>query len=207
MAQTTILFDHGQQAPRGVVFRIQLERQLQFLLGAIELTNEGQRQTQVGPMNRIARQQQHRLFQRLNRGLVLAGAEIFDAQYGLDPGRRLRMLGQRLRELLDRRKMIPRLSGPLRLVDHIARLRRERMPQQVRRDSPRSGSFITRNRLILQGRGVLRRRYGSSQQSQARKHPTHDHLHTHFGTGVHFLHNYETPAAFGHGGAGAFPDA
>lgn len=42
MAQTTILFDYGQQAPRGVAFRIQLERQMQFLLRAIELTHEGQ---------------------------------------------------------------------------------------------------------------------------------------------------------------------
>jgi len=42
MALTVIGFDHGQQVPRGVVLRIQLQRLLQFQLGAIELTREGQ---------------------------------------------------------------------------------------------------------------------------------------------------------------------
>jgi hypothetical protein len=42
MAQAMIRFDYGQQAPRGVVFRIQLQRLLQFLFRALELTHDCQ---------------------------------------------------------------------------------------------------------------------------------------------------------------------
>jgi len=43
MAQAMIRFDYGQQAPRGVVFRIQLQRLPQFLFRTLELTHDCQR--------------------------------------------------------------------------------------------------------------------------------------------------------------------